>query len=49
LRVLGFIIALAHWNSLEFEFSFYALVMLIVGIVLMFPAIITGGLSLVKK
>ena len=49
MRVLGFIIALVYWNSLEYEYSSYALFMLIVGVCLMYPTLITIGADIVKK
>jgi len=49
LRILGFIIALVYWNSLEHEFSGHGLFMLCVGIVMMYPTIINTGLNYVKK
>jgi hypothetical protein len=49
LRIIGFIIALVYWNSLEYQFSGHGLFMLCVGIVMMYPAIITTGINYVKK
>jgi hypothetical protein len=49
LRILGFIIALVYWNSLHYEYSSYAVFMLIVGACMMYPDIIKKGAHIVSK
>ena len=49
MRLIGFVIALVYWNSLEYEYSSYAVFMLIIGVCLMCPAIISKGAHIVTK
>jgi hypothetical protein len=49
LKIIGFIIELVYWNSLQYEFSFYALFMVVVGLCLIFPTEIFKGIGYVQK
>lgn len=48
MKIIGFLLILVYWNSLEYQFSFTALAWLIVGVCLVVPEALKGILKRVN-